>query len=99
MRLLGGYKSAPAVAGQVLLDAWEYADPAAPASTWNPRNPFVPPSDPAVRVDYVFVGPPGSSGLVRVRSVELVGDGPVDGVWPSDHAGVMAELTDDQIDR
>ena len=94
VRLLGGYKTAPAVAGQVLLDAWEYADPKGPSATWDPGNPFVPPSDPAVRVDYVFVGPPGPGGLGHVRSVERVGDGPVDGVWPSDHAAVTAELAD-----
>jgi endonuclease/exonuclease/phosphatase family metal-dependent hydrolase len=94
IRLLGGYKTAPAVAGQVLFDAWEYADPAAPSATWIPHNPFVPSSDPAVRVDYVFVGPPGPGGLGHVRSVQRVGDGPVDGVWPSDHAAVAADLAD-----
>lgn len=94
IRLLGGYKTAPAVAGQVLVDAWEYADPAAPSATWNPHNPFVPSFEPAVRIDYVFVGPPGPGGLGHVRSVRRVGDGPIDGVWPSDHAAVAADLAD-----
>ena len=94
IRLLGGYKTAPAVAGQVLIDAWEYADPASPSATWSPRNPFVLAFDPPVRIDYVFVGPPGPGGLGHVRSVRRVGDGPVDGVWPSDHAAVTVDLAD-----
>jgi endonuclease/exonuclease/phosphatase family metal-dependent hydrolase len=94
IRLLGGYKTAPAVAGQVLIDAWEYADPASPSATWSPHNPFVPAFDPPVRIDYVFVGPPGPGGQGHVRSVRTAGDGPVDGVWPSDHAAVTVDLAD-----
>ncbi|WP_151480035.1 endonuclease/exonuclease/phosphatase family protein [Streptomyces albicerus] len=92
IRLFGGYKTAPAVAGQVLLDAWEYADPAAPAVTWDAANPYVGVGDPGVRIDYIHVGPPGPGGLGRVRAVRRAGDGPVDGVWPSDHAAVVADL-------
>jgi endonuclease/exonuclease/phosphatase family metal-dependent hydrolase len=94
IRLLGGYKTASAVPGQVLFDVWEYADPALPSATWNPRNPFVPDYDPPVRIDYIFVGPPGPGGLGHVRSVARIGDGPVDGIWPSDHAGVAADLAE-----
>ncbi|GAB1512635.1 endonuclease/exonuclease/phosphatase family protein [Actinophytocola sp. KF-1] len=39
------------------------------------------------RIDYVFAGP----GL-RVVSARLVGDRQVDGLWLSDHAGVVADL-------
>ncbi|RFS85057.1 endonuclease [Actinomadura spongiicola] len=93
MRLFGGYRTAPAVTGQVLLDAWEYADPAAPAATWDPANPYAARTlEPAGRIDYVHVGPPGPGGIGHVRSVRRVGDRPVDGVWPSDHAAVLAEL-------
>lgn len=93
MRLLGGYKTAPAVPGQVLLDAWEYADPAAPAITWDPANPYVARThEPPGRIDYIHVGPPGPGGIGHVRSVRRVGDRPVDGVWPSDHAAVLADL-------
>ncbi|MFJ4472873.1 endonuclease/exonuclease/phosphatase family protein [Streptomyces sp. NPDC089424] len=93
IRLFGGYRTAPAVPRQVLLDAWEYADPAAPSHTWDPANPYVAAGHtPGARIDYVHVGPPGPDGLGRVRSVRRAGDGPVDGVWPSDHLAVVADL-------
>nr|BFE79058.1 hypothetical protein GCM10020093_016590 [Planobispora longispora] len=93
MRLLGGYRTAPAVPGQVLLDAWEYADPAAPAATWDPANPHAARTrEPPARIDYIHVGPPGPGGLGHVRSVRRAGDRPVNGVWPSDHAAVLADL-------
>lgn len=93
VRRFGGYKTAPVVPGQVLIDAWEYADPAQPAATWNAANPYVAAGfEPSVRVDYIHVGPPGVGGLGAVSSVRRAGDEPVDGVWPSDHAAVLADL-------
>lgn len=93
IRLFGGYRTAPAVPGQLLLDAWEYADPAAPSATWDPANPYVRVAPPA-RIDYIHVGPPNASGLGHVLNVRRAGDAPVDGVWPSDHAAAVAELAD-----
>ncbi|MFI1094911.1 endonuclease/exonuclease/phosphatase family protein [Streptomyces sp. NPDC020917] len=93
MRLLGGYKTAPPVPGQVLMDAWEYADPTAPSATWDAANPFAGRAfEPNVRCDYIHVGPAGADGLGRVRAVRRAGDHPVEGVWPSDHAAVVADL-------
>ncbi|MEU0218977.1 endonuclease/exonuclease/phosphatase family protein [Streptomyces sp. NPDC006265] len=93
VRLLGGYKTAPTVPGKVLVDAWEYADPAAPSATWDAANPHVTPARrPGGRIDYIHVGPPGPGGLGRVRDVRRACDGPVDGVWPSDHTVVVADL-------
>jgi endonuclease/exonuclease/phosphatase family metal-dependent hydrolase len=93
VRQFGGYKTAPAVPGQVFLDAWEYADPAQPSATWSAANPYVAAGfEPSVRVDYIHIGPPGPEGLGSVTSVRRVGDEPVDGVWPSDHAAVLAHL-------
>ncbi|MFG2191900.1 endonuclease/exonuclease/phosphatase family protein [Streptomyces sp. NPDC048639] len=93
IRQFGGYKTAPAVPGHILLDAWEYADPAAPSATWSAANPFVAASfSPSVRIDYIHVGLPGPDGTGRVTSVRRAGDRAVDGVWPSDHAAVVAEL-------
>ena len=92
IRLLGGYKTAPPVPGQVFIDAWEYADPTSPSATWDPANPYVAAHSPAVRIDYVHVGPPGPGGLGHVRAVRRAGFGPVDGVWPSDHAAVVTDL-------
>jgi endonuclease/exonuclease/phosphatase family metal-dependent hydrolase len=93
VRLFGGYRTAPAVAGQVLFDAWEYADPAQPAATWDRGNPYVEAGhEPSARVDYIHVAPPGPDGLGRVTAVRRAGDRAVAGVWPSDHAAVLAEL-------
>lgn len=93
MRLLGGYKTAPAVPGQVLIDVWEYADPAAPSATWDSANPFAARTfEPDVRCDYIHVGVPGEAGLGRVCAVRRAGERPVNGVWPSDHAAVVADL-------
>lgn len=93
IRRFGGYKTAPAVPGQVFLDAWAYADPAQPSATWDTANPHVAAGfEPSVRIDYTHTGPPGPGGLGSVASVRRVGDEPVDGVWPSDHAAVLADL-------
>ncbi|WP_203616117.1 endonuclease/exonuclease/phosphatase family protein [Streptomyces sp. SID13726] len=96
IRLFGGYKTAPAAPGQLFLDAWEYAPPTAPSATWDPANPYVHHSPPA-RIDYIHVGLPGAGGLGHVRGVRRAGDGPVEGVWPSDHAAVVAELADGAV--
>lgn len=93
IRQFGGYKTAPVVPGHVLLDAWAYADPAQPSATWDTANPYVAAGfEPSARIDYIHTGPPGSEGLGSVASVRRVGDEPVDGVWPSDHAAVLADL-------
>ncbi|CAM5689437.1 hypothetical protein STENM223S_02861 [Streptomyces tendae] len=79
-----------------LRDAWALADPDEPSGTWDTANPYVAHADgePSVRIDYVRVGPPGPGGLGRVLAVRRAGAGPVDGVWPSDHAAVVADLAD-----
>lgn len=103
VRLLGGHKTAPVVPGLVLVDAWSYADPMAAGWTWDRRNPYVAATgEPSARIDYVLIGVPTADGAGLVRSARLVGDRPVDGIWPSDHAGVLAELSsagDDCRDR
>jgi len=94
IRLLGGTRTAPIVPGQVLFDTWDYADPTAPSATWDHSNPYVHPGlGPRTRVDYIFVGgPAGPAGIGTVQGVRRAGDGPVEGVWPTDHAAVVADL-------
>lgn len=94
IRLFGGLRTAPVVPGQVFFDAWDYADPAAPSVTWDIANPYVHPGlGPSLRMDYIHVGgPAGPDGIGTVRHARRAGDGPVDGVWPSDHAAVLADL-------
>lgn len=74
-----------------LRDAWTVAGDG-PGLTWAAPNPLAEDEiarldgEPG-RVDYVFAGPD-----LRVLSARLVGDRPVDGVWLSDHAGVVADV-------
>jgi endonuclease/exonuclease/phosphatase family metal-dependent hydrolase len=46
------------------------------------------------RIDHVFVGSAHAhpQAWARIVAAQLVGDGPVDGVWLSDHAGVLVGL-------
>jgi endonuclease/exonuclease/phosphatase family metal-dependent hydrolase len=95
VRLLGGHKTAPAAPGLVLLDAWRYADSDARQWTWDRRNPAVRATgEPSARIDYVFLGYRASTEpTLRIRAARLAGDGPVNGVWPSDHAAVIVDLS------
>lgn len=71
-------------------DAWaEAADPAAPSATWDwdPGLPYPQGPRRGARIDYVQL-----DGPVSVRAVRRAGDRPVDEVWPSDHAAVVADL-------
>lgn len=91
IRALSGRRD-PLVEGLVLLDAWEVARPLEPGFTWDRRNPHVLAShEPSGRIDYVFVGFP-TSGRGAMVDARLVGDEPVDGIWPSDHFGVAVDL-------
>jgi endonuclease/exonuclease/phosphatase family metal-dependent hydrolase len=77
----------------VLVDAWRYASNAGPAWTWDRANPHVLATlEPSARIDYVLVGPPHFGRRGHVVSARRIGAEPVGGVWPSDHAGVLAEL-------
>jgi endonuclease/exonuclease/phosphatase family metal-dependent hydrolase len=94
IRLLGGHKTPPAVADLVLLDSWRYADPADPGWTWARTNPAVRATgEPDARIDYIFLGYRSSRArTAHVRRAWLAGNEPVDGIWPSDHAAIVAEL-------
>jgi endonuclease/exonuclease/phosphatase family metal-dependent hydrolase len=94
LRILGGFLTAPAAPGLVLLDSWRYAPPGDPGFTWDRRNAYQAQSViPDSRIDYILVGPPrGDHG--RVLSLRIAGDEPVNEVWPSDHFAVVADLAD-----
>jgi endonuclease/exonuclease/phosphatase family metal-dependent hydrolase len=75
-------------------DAWESAHPHERGETSKTDNPLVADWDwPFKRLDYVFVrcGDHGGPTLA-VERCELVFDRPIDGVWASDHFGVVADL-------
>jgi endonuclease/exonuclease/phosphatase family metal-dependent hydrolase len=93
IRLLCGHKTAPAHPGFVLVDAWRHAAGDDIAWTWDRANPHVRSTmEPSARIDYVLVGPPHSERRGHVLSARRIGAEPIRGIWPSDHAGVLAEL-------
>jgi endonuclease/exonuclease/phosphatase family metal-dependent hydrolase len=92
VRLLTGRAAGP-VDGLVFHDAWEVAGDGGPGATWSNANPYAALDlEPDRRIDYVFAGWPKAGGAGHVTSCRVVGTDPVDGVVPSDHYGVLAEL-------
>lgn len=76
-----------------LQDAWRLAGDGGPGHTWSNDNPHAAlDQEPDRRLDYVLSGFHGSSGRGRPVECRVVGDAPIDGVWPSDHYGVLAVL-------
>ncbi|MFL5626831.1 MAG: endonuclease/exonuclease/phosphatase family protein [Ktedonobacteraceae bacterium] len=76
-------------------DAWESKHPGDPGHTFTPRNPLVADWDwPFRRIDYIFVrcGDHGGPTL-EVSTCTHLFDEPVDGVWASDHFGLVADLS------
>jgi endonuclease/exonuclease/phosphatase family metal-dependent hydrolase len=75
-------------------DAWESARGAEAGDTYTSENPNLIDHDwPFQRLDYILVrcGLHGGPTL-RIASCERIFDRPVDGVWASDHYGVVADL-------
>ena len=92
IRLLTG-DARCAVPGLVFRQAWRNGSDGGPGYTWDNRNPFVAPElEPNKRIDHIFVGEPLTGGAGHVVRCRLVGNEPVDGMWPSDHFGLLAEL-------
>jgi len=76
-----------------LLDAWRMGGDGGAGLTWANRNDYARPAlEPDRRIDYVFAGFPRRDGVGRIECCRVVCDDRRDGVWPSDHFGVYAEL-------
>jgi endonuclease/exonuclease/phosphatase family metal-dependent hydrolase len=91
IRALTGRAAVP-VPGVVFRDAWERVGNG-PGLTVSNRNPFAAASlGPETRIDYILSGQPKLGGVGHVRAVQLMGDNAVDGVFGSDHFGVVADL-------
>jgi endonuclease/exonuclease/phosphatase family metal-dependent hydrolase len=92
--LVGDFNAPPATVGMPAsyLDAWLAAgnDPAAGLTCGQAADLANPESTLARRIDYVFVRD------APVLGCRVIGDQPADrtrgGLWPSDHAGVVAEV-------
>jgi endonuclease/exonuclease/phosphatase family metal-dependent hydrolase len=78
-------------------DAWASVHPDDPGHTFTIRNPLLLEEsdvrqEVSRRIDYVFVRCDENGPTLEIRSCELAFAEPVDGVWASDHFGVVAEL-------
>lgn len=92
IRMLTG-KSASPVDRMVFHDAWLVAGDGSAGMTWTNANPYARLDlEPDRRIDYMMVGWPKAGGAGHVVDCQLVGSGPIGGVHPSDHLGVVAEL-------
>ena len=92
IRMMTGRAAVP-VDGVVFLDSWMTAGDGTSGATWSVSNPFAAAElEPSRRIDYVFTGWPRTGGAGHVVGSRVAGDGPVDGVWPSDHFAVVADL-------
>ena len=78
-------------------DAWRVAGVGSDGVTWCNRNPWARAAlEPDRRIDYVFSGYPTPRGLGLLETCRVVCDDESDGVWPSDHFGVYAELRSEE---
>jgi endonuclease/exonuclease/phosphatase family metal-dependent hydrolase len=77
-------------------DAWETVHTTEPGLTFTAVNPLVCAGEVATavsrRIDYILVRSGDHGPTLQVRSCDLILDRPVDGVWASDHFGVVADL-------
>lgn len=77
----------------VFYDAWAFVQGAKVGNTWDNVNPFVAGEfEPDRRIDYIFAGWPRPDGAGHITDCQIVGNVPVDGVWPSDHFALLAEF-------
>jgi endonuclease/exonuclease/phosphatase family metal-dependent hydrolase len=76
------------------LDIWSTIHPGDPGLTWplHGEDPFTPSSSPNQRIDLIFAQGSG----IEARDIALTGNSLSDltpsGLWPSDHAGVIASF-------
>ena len=80
-------------------DAWAAIRPGEPGHTFTARNPLVTAENDdwalelGRRIDYVMVRCVEHGPTLDVRACERTFDEPVEGVWASDHFGVVADLS------
>lgn len=95
IRMLTGRK--PGVPGVVFSDVWEHVGAGgrfgSEGLTWRSDNPNTGDSSwPNRRLDYILVSHPRKKPAGNARAIWLAGTEAIDGVYPSDHAAVVAEL-------
>jgi endonuclease/exonuclease/phosphatase family metal-dependent hydrolase len=74
-------------------DTWLATGRTEPGFTYDRANPYALRSrEPSRRIDYVYVRGPGKHLCGEPISAALALNEPVDGVWPSDHFAVVADI-------
>lgn len=74
-------------------DCWLAAGRTEAGHTYDRKNPYALRSrEPSRRIDYIFVRGPDRHLRGEPISASLALDEPTDGVWPSDHFAVVAEI-------
>lgn len=77
-------------------DAWEYVHPTEPGFTHEASNPLVVAGEVATgvsrKIDHILVRAGLHGPTLHVADCRRVLDRPVNGVWASDHYGVLADL-------
>jgi endonuclease/exonuclease/phosphatase family metal-dependent hydrolase len=92
MRSLLGL-SEPTIRGHIFHDCWALAGDETPGYTWSDRNPYlVNASWPRRRIDYLLVSWPRPKSIGTPTGCWLAGTSPVNGIMPSDHFAVVADL-------
>jgi endonuclease/exonuclease/phosphatase family metal-dependent hydrolase len=92
MRSLLGL-SEPLVRGHIFHDCWALAGDESPGYTWSDRNPYLANASwPRRRIDYLLVSWPRPKGIGTPTACWLAGTAPVNGIMPSDHFAVVADL-------
>jgi endonuclease/exonuclease/phosphatase family metal-dependent hydrolase len=74
-------------------DCWTAAGADGPGHTYDRKNPYALRSrEPSNRIDYIFVRGPDAHLRGEPIECRLALDRPSDGVWPSDHFAVVADI-------
>ena len=103
MALLGDLNAGPETPSVTYLretlawcDTFEAKNPGDPGLTWDYRNPYAEAEREKMaerRIDYIFIRE--RTGLFKkILSSRVVFNKSQDGIWPSDHFGVMTEFTE-----
>ena len=80
-------------------DAWGGTHPGEPGHTFTAENPLVTAEnwdwelELGRRIDHIFVRCSAHGPTLDIRACERIFDEPVDGVWGSDHFGMIADLS------
>lgn len=92
IRMMTGEAPVP-VDGLYFFDAWRASGQSDPGYTWDRSNSLTHKALlPDRRLDYIFVGEPALNGAGHILETNLIGMKPTNGLFSSDHFGLIATL-------